>query len=96
MAQRKIQVTFTGNLPLDGYKAALERIRLFEKDLSEGREVPTVDSQKMAADGTTPAPDPALPIVVTSLSQYEVYVFNIVDLNPVTGVYNLELVSIGL
>lgn len=83
--QRNITVSVTGALPLDGYKAVLQRIADYERRIGQGEAIAAIDSL---------VPDPAVKQVCTSLSAYEAYVLDLTDFDPVAGDYKLTLVEI--
>ena len=84
--QRNITVSVDGALPIDGYKAMLQRVGEYEKRIADGENIPAIDSTA----GGQP-----IKHVCTSLKAYEVYVLDLVDFNPELGDYAFEVVEIG-
>jgi hypothetical protein len=76
--QRNIDVSIKGALPMNGYKAALHRIADYETRLADGEDIKAINSEKG---------DKPLKHVCTSLSAYEVYVFDLVNFDPAAGDY---------
>lgn len=75
---RDISVTVTGELPIDGYKALLERIQDFE-DLYEADPDATV---------TTPAD-----LIATSKTPFRIYKFSLTTADLAAGTYAAEFIE---
>jgi hypothetical protein len=84
--QRNVSIVINGNLPTSGFRALIKRIEEIENKIANGETVAAIDS----------ASDPAMRIVVTGMTFSEVYAFDISDLDPSTGAYVVDLVSIGI
>lgn len=83
--QRNIEVTVNGALPINGYKAAIQRVNEYEERIAAGESLTKIDPV---------AGDPAVKQVVTSISAYQSYVFDLSEFDPVLGTYVLDLVEI--
>ena len=85
--QRNVEIVINGAMPIDGFKAVLQKVQEYENDLDQGREIPVISSV---------GGDPSLTAVLTSLKQHEVYVVDFADIDPELGNYTVEVVSVGL
>jgi hypothetical protein len=80
---RDLVVLVNNALPLDGQRALFQRVQDFEDRIAAGESIATIAK----------ATDPAMKVVATSKTAYQIYVFDLIDFNAAAGTYEFNFLE---